>query len=66
MKIIFYILKFCLEPEVVTFDADGGVLGASDVLMSGNIVVDATSVADDEKLLHFVMIQSRNSLCKWT
>jgi hypothetical protein len=32
--------------------------------MSGNIVVDAASVAVDEKLLHLVIIHRRNSLCK--
>ena len=43
---------------------DGDVLVGNVVVIKGNIVVEAASVALDEKLLHFVMIHSKNSLCK--
>lgn len=32
----------------------------------GNMVFVAASVAIESKLLHFVIMQRRNSLCKWT
>lgn len=43
----------------------GGVFGFSGVVaINGNMVVDAASVAVDEKLLHLVIIHNRNSLCR--
>lgn len=60
--LLFFFVLFAFLGVVVNED------GKDDVEVSGKIVLGAVaaSVAIESKLLHFVIIQSKNALWRWT